>query len=98
MAPDSAPAGRKTLDVGLAIVTVGMAWWYRAYSQEQTAEERGQCEFAEFESKSQAGRLVEGRRSDAPMELAADGPYRATSAQERACIRIGTLCRTTGST
>jgi len=52
VAPASAPAGRKTLDVGLAMVTIGMAWWYRAYSREQTAEERGQYEFAEFEAKA----------------------------------------------
>ncbi|WP_409050459.1 thermonuclease family protein [Variovorax sp. 3319] len=52
VAPASAPAGRKTLDVGLAMVTLGMAWWYRAYSREQTAEERGQYEFAEFEAKA----------------------------------------------
>jgi len=49
--PSSAPRGPKTLDAGLAMVTVGMAWWYRAYSREQTAQKRGQYEFAETEAK-----------------------------------------------
>lgn len=52
VAPASTPRGPKTLDTGLAMVTLGMAWWYRAYSREQTAEERGQYEFAEVEAKA----------------------------------------------
>lgn len=51
VAPTSAPNGPKTLDAGLAMVSVGMAWWYRAYAQEQTPEERGQYEFAEQQAK-----------------------------------------------
>ena len=50
--PASAPRGPRTLDAGLAMVTVGMAWWYRDYSREQTAQERGQYEFAETEAKA----------------------------------------------
>lgn len=52
VAPASAPNGSKTLDAGLAMVTVGMAWWYRAYAREQTPQERGQYEFAELEAKA----------------------------------------------
>lgn len=52
VAPASAPGGPKTLDAGLAMVTVGMAWWYRSYGREQSPEERGQYEFAEFEAKA----------------------------------------------
>jgi endonuclease YncB( thermonuclease family) len=48
----SAPGGPKTLDAGLAMVTVGMAWWYRAYAREQTPQERGQYEFAETEARA----------------------------------------------
>lgn len=47
VAPDAATNGPKTLDAGLAMITQGMAWWYRAYAREQTPEERGQYEFAE---------------------------------------------------
>lgn len=39
--PASAPRGPKTLDAGLAMFTVGMAWWYRAYSREQTPRSAG---------------------------------------------------------
>lgn len=52
VAPNSAPDSPKTLDAGLAMVTVGMAWWYRAYSREQSPQERGQYEFAEFEARA----------------------------------------------
>lgn len=52
VAPASAPNGPKTLDAGLAMVTIGMAWWYRAYAREQTPQERGQYEFAELEAKA----------------------------------------------
>jgi hypothetical protein len=33
-------------------LTVGLAWWYRYYAKEQTPEQRGQYEFAEFEAKA----------------------------------------------
>ncbi|MEJ8814017.1 thermonuclease family protein [Variovorax ureilyticus] len=48
----SAPNGPKTLDAGLAMVTVGVAWWYRAYAKEQTPQERGQYEYAETEARA----------------------------------------------
>jgi endonuclease YncB( thermonuclease family) len=57
VAPASAPHGPKTLDAGLAMVTIGMAWWYRAYSREQTLQERGQYEFAETEAKARRAGL-----------------------------------------
>ena len=53
VAPASAPHGPRTLDAGLAMVTVGMAWWYRSYAKEQSPQERGQYEFAEQEAKAQ---------------------------------------------
>jgi endonuclease YncB( thermonuclease family) len=50
--PNEAPGPNKTLDVGLAMVTQGMAWWYRAYAREQSPQELGQYEFAEQEAKA----------------------------------------------
>lgn len=44
--------GLRTLDVGLAMVTLGMAWWYRSYAKEQSPQKRGQYEFAEQEAKA----------------------------------------------
>jgi endonuclease YncB( thermonuclease family) len=45
----------RTIDVGLAQVAGGMAWWHRRYALEQSAEDR-----ARYESAEQAAR--QGRR------------------------------------
>ena len=37
----------RTLDVGLALVRSGHAWWYRRYAGEQTPEDRARYEAAE---------------------------------------------------
>ncbi len=52
VAPVSAPTGPPTLDAGLAMVRLGMAWWYRAYAREQRPEARGQYESAEHEARA----------------------------------------------
>lgn len=57
VAPASAPSGPQTLDAGLAMVTQGMAWWYRAYAGEQTSQARGQYEFAEQEARAKRAGL-----------------------------------------
>ncbi|HPL68527.1 MAG TPA: thermonuclease family protein, partial [Smithellaceae bacterium] len=46
------PACPKTLDVGLAQLTVGLAWWYQKYAKEQSPEDAGQYEFAEHEARA----------------------------------------------
>ncbi len=46
-----------TLDANLAQLTVGMAWWYRHYANEQPAADRGQYEFAEQEAKARKAGL-----------------------------------------
>ena len=48
----TAHACPKTLDAGLAQLTVGMAWWYRQYAREQSAEDAGAYEFAEQEARA----------------------------------------------
>jgi endonuclease YncB( thermonuclease family) len=57
VAPSSAPDGPQTLDAGLAMVTQGMARWYRAYAREQTPQARGQYEFAEQEARAKRAGL-----------------------------------------
>ena len=52
VAPTSAPDGPMTVDAGLAMITLGMAWCYRDYAREQTPQARGQYEFAEAEAKA----------------------------------------------
>ncbi len=57
VAPRSAPGGPRTLDAGLALVTAGLAWWYRDYAREQTPQERGQYAFAEQEVRARRAGL-----------------------------------------
>lgn len=40
-------------DAGLALVRRGYAWWYRAYSREQSVEDRGLYEAAEDSARTQ---------------------------------------------
>lgn len=68
VASASAPRGPKTLDAGLAMVTVGMAWWYRAYAREQTPQERGQYEFAEIEARAKHAGLWRDAEPVAPWD------------------------------
>ena len=46
------PTCEKTLDVGLAQVAVGAAWWYREYAKEQSPEDRARYESAEQEART----------------------------------------------
>jgi len=41
----------KTLDAGMALLTMGLAWHYKKYEMEQPEEERGQYSFAETEAR-----------------------------------------------
>jgi endonuclease YncB( thermonuclease family) len=51
----------KTLDAGLAQLTVGLAWWYRQYAKEQSPEDAGRYEFAEHEARAKrAGLWADG--------------------------------------
>jgi endonuclease YncB( thermonuclease family) len=49
--PSDCPNCGKTLDVGHAQVLAGLAWWYRAYAKEQTADDQGRYESAEREAR-----------------------------------------------
>jgi endonuclease YncB( thermonuclease family) len=40
----------KTLDVGLAQISVGLVWWFSRYAEEQSAEERGRHKSEEEEA------------------------------------------------
>jgi len=68
VAPASAPHGPKTLDAGLAMITLGMAWWYRSYAHEQSPQARGQYEFAEAEAKARKIGLWRDARPVPPWE------------------------------
>lgn len=49
--PADCPTCGLTLDVGLAQISAGLAWWYRAYAKEQSAEDQGRYESEENESR-----------------------------------------------
>lgn len=49
--PPDCPRCGLTLDAGLAQLSAGMAWWYRQYAGEQSAEDRGRYEFEENEAR-----------------------------------------------
>ena len=63
----------KTLDVGLAQVSTGMAWWYRKYANGQSAKDQGRYEFAEQEAKAKKIGLWQEKNQVPPRE------YRRTS-------------------
>ena len=55
--PSSCPRCGKTLDAGLAQVTMGEAWWFRRYAKQQSPEDRGRYEFAEQEARGKKAGL-----------------------------------------
>ena len=55
--PVSCPTCPKTLDAGLAQLTVVLAWWYRKYAKEQSPEAAGRYEFAEQEARAKRAGL-----------------------------------------
>jgi endonuclease YncB( thermonuclease family) len=61
VSPDSPCHGRrdcpKTLNVGLAQLTVGLAWHCTKYDHEQDPQQRGQYEFAEREARAKRAGL-----------------------------------------
>ena len=68
VAPGDELTAPLTLDAGLAMVTLGMAWWYREYSREQTPQERGQYELAETEARAKRVGLWRDRNPVAPWD------------------------------
>jgi len=51
----------KTLDAGLAQLSVGLAWWYEKYAKEQSPEDAGRYEFAAHEARAKrAGLWADG--------------------------------------
>jgi len=66
--PPDCPKCGKTLDGGLAQVTSGMAWWYRKYAHEQSAEDRGHYEVAEQEAKAKRVGLWQEKNPVPPWE------------------------------
>ena len=49
--PADCPQCGKTLDVGYAQISAGLAWWYRRYAKEQSLEDRGRYESEETDAR-----------------------------------------------
>ena len=58
----------KTLDAGLYLVTVGLAWWYRRYAREQTLQQRAAYEKAERQARTEGAGLWRQPRPVAPWQ------------------------------
>ena len=71
-APDACPAVEphcpKSLDTGLALITVGLAWHYKQYENEQTKEDRERYAFAEEEARAKRAGLWADPRPVPPWE------------------------------
>jgi endonuclease YncB( thermonuclease family) len=67
--PPDCPTCGMTLDVGLAQITTGMAWWYRKYANEQSPEDQGRYEFAEQEAKAKKVGLWQDKNPQSPWEF-----------------------------
>jgi endonuclease YncB( thermonuclease family) len=71
--PPDAPCRGKpdcptTLDVGLAQIQAGLAWWYRKYAKEQSPEDQRRYEQAEFEAKIRRSGLWSEKNPMPPWE------------------------------
>lgn len=58
----------KTLDAGHALITMGMAWWYRKYAREQSASDANLYELAENEAQAQRVGLWADAHSSPPWD------------------------------
>lgn len=74
--PSCARAGCEyTLDLGHAMLTMGLAWWSPQYAREQTAQQRGQYEFSQLEAKARrAGLWRDGDGAVPPWEWRREHP------------------------
>lgn len=50
--PPDCPSCARTRDAALAQLEAGLAWWYREYRREQSLEEQGYYEYAEFDARA----------------------------------------------
>ncbi len=66
--PDHPPDCPKTLNASLAQITVGLAWHYKRYHQEQSEEGRQRYAFAEQEARAGKVGLWQDKNSMPPWE------------------------------
>jgi endonuclease YncB( thermonuclease family) len=84
-----------TLDANLAQLTVGLAWWYRHYAEEQPEEDRARYEFAEREARAKRAGLWRDANPVPPWEWrhagTQDRSTRGTTNASPACTIKGNI-------
>ena len=88
--PADCPRCGKTLDANLAMLTVGLAWWYRYYKDEQSPEDQGRYEFAEYEAKARRVGLWQDDNPTPPWDWPR-GDRKAGSAPDGDCRIKGNI-------
>lgn len=78
--PQSCPTCPMTLDAGHAQITMGMAWWFRKYANEQSPADQGAYEFSETEARAKRVGLWRDSDPVPPWEFRR-GRFSATSVQ-----------------
>src|SRR5215813_9522616 len=71
-----------TLDVALAQLTVGLAWHYKRFENEQTPEERGRYSFAEDEARARHIGLWKDPKATPPWEWRRTKDTKASAAPQ----------------
>ena len=71
-----------TLDVALAQLTVGLAWHYKRFENEQTPEERGRYSFAEDEARARHIGLWKDPKATPPWEWRRTNAIKASAAPQ----------------
>ena len=66
--PCQKPTCPKTLDAGLAQITVGLAWHYKLYADEQSEQDRHRYDFAEQEARAKEAGLWSDPNPVAPWQ------------------------------
>lgn len=74
--PASCPSCSTTLDLGHAMLTLGLAWWEPRFAREQPPQQRGQYEFAQFEARSKRAGLWRDADAVAPWDWRREHPTR----------------------
>ena len=66
--PADCPSCAKTLDANLAMLTVGLAWYYRYFKDDLSPEDQGRYEFAEYEAKAKKAGLWQDANPTPPWD------------------------------
>ena len=81
--PLDCPRCGKTLELGLAQISVGLAWWYRRYADEQSAGDGGRYKSEEEEARLRKRGLWADEAPVPPWELRKGRPHEELTGRSR---------------